>query len=75
MMLLLKETGLLRGTLNESAQSDLIVSPLFETIVDLRNAATIMRALYDIPGIAAMMKRSGMSGLSGRSKQDIMLRE
>ena len=75
-MLLLKETGLLRGTLNDAAQGaviDLIVSPLFETIVDLRNAATIMRALYDIPGIAAMMKRSGMSGLSGRSEQDIML--
>ena len=72
-MLLLKETGLLRGTLNDSAQgavSDLIVSPLFETIVDLRNAATIMRALYDIPGIAAMMKKSGVDG---RSEQDIML--
>ena len=67
-MLLLKEVGLLRGTLNEAegAASDLIVSPLFETIGDLRNAAPIMRAFYALPGIAAMMKRSG-------AEQDIML--
>jgi phosphoenolpyruvate carboxylase len=78
-MLLLKETGLLRGTLNggpeDGARTDLIVSPLFETIGDLRNAAGIMRALYALPGIAAMMKRSGLAG--GRddavSEQDIML--
>jgi phosphoenolpyruvate carboxylase len=67
-MLLLKEVGLLRGTLNEAegAVSDLIVSPLFETIGDLRNAAPIMRAFYALPGITAMMKRSG-------AEQDIML--
>ena len=67
-MLLLKEVGLLRGTLNETqgAVSDLIVSPLFETIGDLRNAAPIMRAFYALPGIIAMMKRSG-------AEQDIML--
>jgi phosphoenolpyruvate carboxylase len=65
-MLLLKEVGLLRGTLDDSAVSDLIVSPLFETIGDLRNAAPIMRAYYALPGIAAMMKRSG-------AEQDIML--
>jgi len=67
-MLLLKEVGLLRGTLDEGdgAMSDLIVSPLFETIGDLRNAAGIMRAFYALPGIAAMMKRSG-------AEQDIML--
>jgi phosphoenolpyruvate carboxylase len=67
-MLLLKEVGLLRGTLDEpaGALSDLIVSPLFETIGDLRNAAPIMRAFYALPGITAMMKRSG-------SEQDIML--
>ena len=45
-MLLLKEVGLLRGTLEDGAVSDLIVSPLFETIGDLRNAAPIMRAFY-----------------------------
>ncbi len=65
-MLLLKEVGLLRGTLDDSATTDLIVSPLFETIGDLRNAAPIMRAFYAIPGITAMMKRSG-------AEQDIML--
>ena len=65
-MLLLKEVGLLRGTLDESATSDLIVSPLFETIGDLRNAAPIMRAFYALPGITALMKRSG-------AEQDIML--
>jgi phosphoenolpyruvate carboxylase len=69
-MLLLKEVGLLRGTLDgddaSAAVSDLIVSPLFETIGDLRNAAPIMRAFYALPGIRAMMKRSG-------AEQDIML--
>jgi phosphoenolpyruvate carboxylase len=65
-MLLLKEVGLLRGTLDDAAVSDLIVSPLFETIGDLRNAAPIMRAFYALPGIALMLKRSG-------AEQDIML--
>jgi phosphoenolpyruvate carboxylase len=65
-MLLLKEVGLLRGTLDDGAFSDLIVSPLFETIGDLRNAAPIMRAFYALPGITAMMVRSG-------AEQDIML--
>ncbi len=65
-MLLLKEVGLLRGTLDDRAVSDLIVVPLFETIEDLRNAAPIMRAFYALPGIAAMMQRSG-------AEQDIML--
>lgn len=65
-LLLLKEVGLLRGTLDDHAQSDLIVVPLFETIGDLRNAAPIMRAFYELPGIAGMVKRSG-------GEQDIML--
>jgi phosphoenolpyruvate carboxylase len=65
-MLLLKEVGLLRGTLDDSAISDLIVSPLFETIDDLRHAAPIMRAFYALPGITEMIKRSG-------AEQDIML--
>jgi phosphoenolpyruvate carboxylase len=74
-MLLLKEVGLLRGTLEDGegsepspggAVSDLIVSPLFETIGDLRNAAPIMRAFYALPGITGMLKRSG-------AEQDIML--
>jgi phosphoenolpyruvate carboxylase len=69
-MLLLKEVGLLRGTLDDSATSDLIVSPLFETIADLRHAAPIMRAFYALPGIGAMMKRSRVGEFS---EQDIML--
>ena len=69
-LLLLKEVGLLRGTLGngsaDAAVTDLIVSPLFETIGDLRNAAPIMRDFYALPGIIDMMKRSG-------AEQDIML--
>ena len=66
-MLLQKEVGLMRGTL-EDAQStiELIVVPLFETIGDLRQAAPIMREFYALPGIAPLIKRSG-------SEQDIML--
>ena len=69
-MLLLKEVGLLRGTLEDGAISDLIVSPLFETIGDLRNAAPIMRAFYALPGITAMMVKSRVGEFS---EQDIML--
>lgn len=65
-LLLMKETGLMRGELHEHAVADLIVVPLFETIGDLRNAAPIMRAFYALPGITAMMKASG-------AEQDIML--
>jgi phosphoenolpyruvate carboxylase len=65
-LLLQKETGLLRGTLDTEARADLIVVPLFETITDLRNAAPIMATYYALPGIAAMMTRSGR-------EQDVML--
>ncbi len=65
-LLLFKEVGLLRGTLDDHATSDLIVVPLFETIGDLRNAAPIMRDFYALPGMVDMMKRSG-------GEQDIML--
>jgi phosphoenolpyruvate carboxylase len=41
-LVLQKEVGLLRGTLNSTAVADLIVSPLFETIADLRQAAPII---------------------------------
>ena len=40
--------------------------PLFETIADLRNAATIMREFYALPGIARLVQRSG-------AEQDVML--
>ncbi len=65
-MLLLKETGLLHGSLGEHAVSELVVVPLFETIGDLRNAATIMRELYETPGIAALVHASG-------AEQEVML--
>jgi phosphoenolpyruvate carboxylase len=79
-LLLQKEVGLLRGILNgprlapgtvsgqglRNPVSDLIVVPLFETIEDLRNAAPIMREFYALPGVAALVQRSG-------AEQDIML--
>jgi phosphoenolpyruvate carboxylase len=65
-LLLQKEVGLLRGTLAENATCDLIVVPLFETIEDLRNAAPIVRAFYALPGIHALIQRSG-------AEQDVML--
>jgi len=72
-LLLQKETGLLSGPLaphlcseREAARAQLIVVPLFETIADLREAATIMRAFYATPGIADLVRRSG-------AEQDIML--
>ena len=65
-LLLQKEVGLLRGTLDDNATNDLIVVPLFETIEDLRNAAPIMRAFYALPGIQALIPRSG-------ALQDVLL--
>jgi phosphoenolpyruvate carboxylase len=64
--LLLKETGLLRGTLDGEAKTDLIIVPLFETIGDLRVAPQIMREFYALPGVRALVQRSG-------AEQDIML--
>jgi phosphoenolpyruvate carboxylase len=65
-LLLQKEVGLLRGTLDADAHADLIVVPLFETIEDLRQAAPIMREFYGLPGVARMVQRSG-------AEQDVML--
>ena len=64
--LLFKEVGLLRGLLDGEAVSDLIVVPLFETIGDLREAPLIMGEFYALPGVAALVKRSG-------AEQDVML--
>jgi phosphoenolpyruvate carboxylase len=85
-LLLLKEVGLLRGTLDDNsahgAVCDLIVSPLFETIGDLREAPVIMAEFYALPGITALIKRSGASHGSPEEgqqestqtgEQDIML--
>ena len=65
-LLLQKEVGLMRGTLDKQASHDLIVVPLFETIEDLRNAAPIMREFYALTGMVQQMQRSG-------GEQDIML--
>ncbi len=65
-LVLLKEAGLMRGTLDDHATTAVIVSPLFETIGDLQRAATIMREYYALPGIAAMLQRSG-------AEQDVMI--
>jgi len=69
-LLLMKETGLMRGTLDDLAVADLIVVPLFETIGDLRNAEPIMRTFYALPGITELVKRSKVGDLA---EQDIML--
>ncbi len=66
-LLLQKEVGLMQGRLGGTdAHADLIVVPLFETIEDLRNAASIMRGYYETPGVAGLLQRSG-------GEQDIML--
>jgi phosphoenolpyruvate carboxylase len=65
-LLLQKEAGLMRGTLSREGIADLIVVPLFETIGDLRNAAEIMQAFYQLAGVPALVARSG-------AEQDIML--
>jgi phosphoenolpyruvate carboxylase len=65
-LLLQKEVGLMKGTLDKKATHDLIVVPLFETIEDLRNAAPIMREFYALTGMVQQVQRSG-------GEQDIML--
>lgn len=65
-LVFMKESALLRGTLDDGAVADLIVVPLFETIADLQNAAPIMREFYALPGMASLVQRSG-------GEQDIML--
>jgi phosphoenolpyruvate carboxylase len=69
-LLLQKECGLMRGTLDDEAHADLIVVPLFETIEDLRQAEPIMRAYYALPGVLPMVLRSR---LGEHAEQDIML--
>lgn len=69
-LLLQKECGLMRGTLDpRDAQrviADLIIVPLFETIDDLRNAAPIMQEFYALPGVLKLVVNSG-------GQQDVML--
>jgi phosphoenolpyruvate carboxylase len=65
-LVLLKEVGLVEGTLSDDARWHLVVAPLFETIADLRRTVEIMEAFYALPGIAAMVARSG-------ARQEVML--
>jgi len=66
-LLLQKECGLMRGTLGQpDTRLDLIVSPLFETIADLRSATAIIGGYLQLPGVADLIQRSG-------GEQDIML--
>ena len=69
-LLLQKECGLLTGTLDGegagAARAALITVPLFETIGDLRQSVAIMRGFYALPGIRALVLRSG-------GEQDVML--
>jgi phosphoenolpyruvate carboxylase len=70
-LLLQKECGLLQGHWGEaSAVADLIVVPLFETIEDLAQSASIMREFYALPGVAALLQNGGPEQYS---EQDVML--
>ena len=59
LLLLLKESGLMSGTLDAQARCAFVLVPLFETIDDLRRSADIMRDFYAVPGILPMVARSG----------------
>lgn len=65
-LVLQKETGIFTGTLQGNSQTQILVSPLFETIEDLRNSTSIMEEFYAIPGISELVKKSG-------AQQDIVL--
>jgi len=66
-LVLQKETGLMRGALGDpGAHAGLTVAPLFETIADLRQAESIMRAFFALPGIADLVRAGG-------NEQEIML--
>lgn len=78
-LLLQKECGLLSGPLNDDAsEAALIVVPLFETIADLRQAEPIMRDYFALPGVAALVRRSGHKTTARTStghaaEQEVML--
>ncbi len=72
-LLLQKETGLLRGLLSAgppNAVCELIVVPLFETIEDLAQSATIMRDYFALPGVRELVQRGAADGYG---EQEIML--
>ena len=65
--LLLKEAGLLRMRgVSGSAEIDLNIIPLFETIADLRNSADIMRRLFELPAYRPLVASRG-------NEQEVML--
>jgi len=77
-LLLQKESNLMRGLLAEDAVADLIVVPLFETIEDLAQSEKIMRDYFALPGILPMIRRAQAATkrnplLGQYSEQDIML--
>lgn len=66
-LVLQKEAGLFHGLLGEpGASTELIVSPLFETIADLRASTSVMQGFYAIAGIVDLIRASG-------GQQDVML--
>ncbi|WP_277186125.1 phosphoenolpyruvate carboxylase [Caballeronia sp. BR00000012568055] len=68
-MLLQKETGVLRGYLGsktDSPRDGVMVIPLFETIADLRNAPVIMGEFFKLPGIDKLIANQG-------NEQEVML--
>jgi phosphoenolpyruvate carboxylase len=78
LLLLLKEAGLVQGTLDGRAHCRLLIVPLFETIGDLRRAAQVLREFHAVPGILPMIARSGgvqevMIGYSDSNKDGGLL--
>ncbi len=66
LMVLMKETGVITGTLGTDARTALIPVPLFETIGDLRSASRIMNEYFQLPGVLELLHASG-------GEQDVML--
>jgi phosphoenolpyruvate carboxylase len=61
-LLLQKETGLLRSTWHDGradSELDLMVIPLFETIPDLQRAAAIMETLMALPLLKELIAKQG----------------
>ena len=59
-LLLQKETGLLRfGADGARSQAELMVIPLFETIPDLRHAASIMASWLGMPQVRELVRQNG----------------
>ncbi|MBE2248925.1 MAG: phosphoenolpyruvate carboxylase [Myxococcus sp.] len=66
LLLLQKETGVLRGVLGNGATTSMLAVPLFETIGDLRRASKVMGEYFALPGVQALVQAAG-------GVQDVML--